>query len=67
MKDFDAKSKEWWEVTEECFFKELEKNMAQHRTDEKMYIYKVEVFQRTFIDFVCESPTNTKASGQDEE
>jgi hypothetical protein len=29
MKDFDAKSKEWWGVTEEYFSKELEKNLAQ--------------------------------------
>jgi len=28
MKDFEAESKEWWEVTEEYFTKELEKNMA---------------------------------------
>jgi hypothetical protein len=28
MKDFKAKSKEWWEVAEEYFTKELEKNMV---------------------------------------
>jgi hypothetical protein len=28
MKDFEAKSKEWWEVAEEYFTKELEKNMV---------------------------------------
>ncbi len=67
MKDFDVESKEQWEVTEEYFSKELEKNLAQHRADERTYRYKVEVYQRTFLDFVCESPTNTKASGQDEE
>jgi hypothetical protein len=33
-KDFDATSKEWWEVAKEYFAKELEKNMAQHRVDE---------------------------------
>jgi hypothetical protein len=29
MKDYDSKSKEWWEVIEEYFSKELEKNLAQ--------------------------------------
>ncbi len=28
MKDFDVESKEWWEVVEEYFTKELEKNMV---------------------------------------
>jgi len=28
MKDFEVEAKEWWEVTEEYFTKELEKNMA---------------------------------------
>jgi hypothetical protein len=28
MKDSDAKSKEWWEVSKEYFTKELEKNLA---------------------------------------
>ncbi len=28
MKDFDAKSKEWWEIVEEYFAKELEKNLV---------------------------------------
>jgi hypothetical protein len=31
MKDYDAKSKEWWEVVEEYFAKELEK---KHRNIE---------------------------------
>ncbi len=30
MKDFEAKSEEWWEVVNEYFIKELEKNLAQH-------------------------------------
>jgi hypothetical protein len=29
MKDSNAKFKEWWEVIEEYFSKELEKNLAQ--------------------------------------
>jgi hypothetical protein len=28
MKDSEAKSEEWWEVVEEYFIKELEKNLA---------------------------------------
>jgi hypothetical protein len=67
MKDFDAKFKEWWEVTDKYFFKELEKNLNQHRTNEKMYKYKLEVHQRTFPYFVCGSPTSIEALGQDEE
>jgi hypothetical protein len=60
MKDSDAKFEEWWEVAKECFFKELEKNLAQHRIDERMYKYKLKVYQRTFLNFVCGSLTNIK-------
>jgi hypothetical protein len=28
IKDFEAKSEEWWEVVEEYFTKELENNLA---------------------------------------
>jgi hypothetical protein len=42
MKDSKAKSKEWWEVTEEYFTKELEKNLDQHRADERILKYKLE-------------------------
>ncbi len=31
MKDFEAKFEEWWEVVEEYFTKELEKNLTHHR------------------------------------
>jgi len=44
MKDSDAKSEEWWEVAKEYFFKELEKNLAQHKVDERTYKYKLEVY-----------------------
>ncbi len=43
-KDYDVEFKEWWEVTEEYFSKELEKNLAQHRANEKKYKYKLEVY-----------------------
>ncbi len=43
MKDFDVESKEWWEVVEEYFAKELEKNLTQHRIDERSLKYKLEI------------------------
>jgi hypothetical protein len=48
MKDFNVESKEWWEVAEEYFAKELEKNIAQHRTNEKNLRYKLEIYQKKF-------------------
>jgi hypothetical protein len=36
MKDYEAKSKKWWEVTEEYFIKELEKNLVQHKANERI-------------------------------
>ncbi len=35
MKDFDAQFEEWWEVVEEYFVKELEKNLAQHTVSDR--------------------------------
>ncbi len=67
MKDFDAKSKEWWEVIEEYFSKELKKNLEKHKANERTYKYKLELFQRTFPNFVCASPTSIKVSSQNEE
>jgi len=62
MKESKAKSEEWWEVIEEYFAKELEKNMAQHRTNEKILRYKLEIYQKNFLDFICCSPTSIEAS-----
>ncbi len=47
MKDFDVEFKEWWKLVEEYFAKELEKNMVQHKVDERilMQILFVEVQQ----------------------
>jgi len=67
MKDSDAKSKEWWEVVEEYFAKELEKYLAQHRVDEKNLKYNLEIYQKKFLDFAYGSPTSTKALGQFED
>ncbi len=41
MKDSEAEFKEWWKVAEEYFTKEVEKNLAQHRADEKILRYKL--------------------------
>jgi hypothetical protein len=43
MKDFEVEYEEWWEVAKEYFTKELEKNLAQHKVDEKIMRYKLEV------------------------
>jgi hypothetical protein len=56
MKDFEAKFKEWWEVVEE-YFKELEKTQPQHRADEIILRYKLEAYQKNFLDFIS-SNTN---------
>jgi len=48
MKDFEAQSKEWWEVAKEYFSKELEKNLAQYRIDEIILKYKLEAIKRIF-------------------
>jgi hypothetical protein len=58
MKDFDV---------EAFFFKELEKNLAHHRINEKTYKHKLEVYQRTFPNFVCGSPINIKTSNENED
>jgi hypothetical protein len=67
MKDSEAKSKEWWEVVEEYFTKELEKNLAQHRVDEIILRYKFKTYQKNFPNFIYVNTTSTKVLGQDEE
>jgi hypothetical protein len=44
MKDYDTKSEEWWEVGKEYFAKELQKNLAQHKNDERNFKYKLEIY-----------------------
>ncbi len=63
MKHYEAKSKEWWEVAEEYFTKELEKNLAWHRVDERILRYKLEAYQKNFPNFICGSPISTKVLG----
>ncbi len=36
MKVSEAKFEEWWEVIKEYFTKELEKNLTEHRDDERI-------------------------------
>jgi len=48
MKDFEAKSKEWWEVIEEYFTKELENNIVQHKVDERILRYKLKAYKKKF-------------------
>jgi hypothetical protein len=51
---------EWWEVTEEYFTKELDKNLVQHKVDEMSLGYKLEAYQKNFPNFICGSSTNTE-------
>jgi hypothetical protein len=44
----------------------LEKNLAQHKADEKFMRYKLEAYQKKFLDFICGSLTNIKILCQDE-
>jgi hypothetical protein len=67
MKNFEEKSKEWWEVAKEYFTKELEKNPAQYKTDERILEYKLEAYQMNFPNVICGNPTSTKVLGQNEE
>lgn len=67
MKDFDVESEEWWEVAQEYFAKELAKHLVQHRANEISMRYKLDVYQRNFIDFFYGSPTSTKTLSQNEE
>jgi hypothetical protein len=66
MKDSEAEFEEWWEVVEEYFTKELEKNLAKHKADERILKYKLKVYQKNFLDFMCGNPINIEVLGQDE-
>jgi len=67
MKDSEAKSKEWSEVVEEYFTKELENNIVQHKVDERILRYKLKAYQRKLPNFICGSPISIEVSSQDEE
>ncbi len=67
MKDSEAKFEERWQVAKEYFTKELEKNLAHHRTNIKIMRQKLEAYQKNFPNFIYVNPTSTKTLGQDEE
>jgi hypothetical protein len=67
VKDSKVEFEEWWEVTKEYYTKELEKNLAQHRANEKIMKYKLEVYQKSFPNFVYGNPTSIEALDKDEE
>ncbi len=60
MKDSKAKFEEWWEVIEKYFTKELEKNMVEHKANERIQRYKLEAYQKNFLDFICGDLTSTE-------
>ncbi len=66
-KDFEIEYEEWWEVAEEYITNELEKNLTQHKVDERITRYKLESYQKNFPNFICGSPTSTEVSSQHEE
>jgi hypothetical protein len=39
---------------------ELEKNLAQHRVNERILRYKLEAYQKNILDFICGNPTNVE-------
>ncbi len=67
MQDYEVQYEEWQEVVKEYFTKELEKNLAQHKVDENFMKYKLEAYQKNFLDFICGNPISIEVSGQDEE
>jgi hypothetical protein len=54
-------------MVEEYFAKELEKNLAQHRANERNLKYKLEIYYIFFPKFVFGNPISTKTLSQDEE
>jgi hypothetical protein len=63
VKDFEAEFEEWWEVVEEYFTKESEKNLTKHKFDEIFLRYKLEAYQKIFPNFICGSSINTEVLG----
>ncbi len=44
-----------------------EKSSFEHKADEKSFRYKLDVYQRNFINFVYGNRTSIKTLGQDDE
>jgi hypothetical protein len=45
----------------------LEKNLAQHKVNERILKYMLEVYHKKVPKFIYGSPTSTETSNQDEE
>jgi hypothetical protein len=41
---------------------EMEKNLAQHIADEIIMRYKLEAYQKNFLNFICGSSTSIEVS-----
>jgi hypothetical protein len=59
MKDSNVEFEEWWEVAKEYFAKKLEKNLAQHKANERNLMYKLDKYLKKIPEFVCGCPTST--------
>ncbi len=66
MKDFEVESEEGWEVAEEYFAKELEKNLVQYKANERNLKYKLKDYQKYFSNFICFNPTSIEVSCHNE-
>jgi hypothetical protein len=65
MKDLEVEFEELWKVAEEYFTKELEKDLVQHKVDERILRYKLETYQKNFLEFIYDNPRSKEVSGQD--
>jgi hypothetical protein len=54
-------------LQQEYFPKELEKNLTQHKIDERSLRYKLKIYQKKFPYFVYGNLTSIETLGQDEE
>ncbi len=53
-------------MAEEYFTKEMKKNLAQHRADENIFMYKLEAYQKNFPNFIYGNPISKEVLGHDE-
>jgi hypothetical protein len=45
----------------------MDKNLAQHKADERILKYKLEAYKKNFLDFICDNLTSIEVSSQNEE
>ncbi len=67
MKDYEAKYEECQKIAKEYFTKELEKNLVQHKTNERIMRYKLEAYEKKNSNIICGNPTSIEVLCQDEE